>query len=168
MASVLTSVDVTAAQYKDVFYITTIWFLHILFIKLVNVKNHGHILKNAPLISTFSAYKDVRSFKVSHHTCLGHLKQRFQWFKSVGQDPSGYHYMHASMGTSRKLKYQLIICAANGLCCDRSFPEFVNLSRSNTYFSGKDPVSYPLILFLSLFNGFATSPVLQWHTDLIF
>lgn len=42
------------------------------------------------------------------------------------------------------------------------------LSRSDTYFPGKDPVSYSLILLLSLFNGLATSPVLQWHTDLTF
>lgn len=41
-------------------------------------------------------------------------------------------------------------------------------SRVNTYFSGKDPVSYPLIFFFSLFNGLATPPVLQWHTNLTF
>lgn len=40
--------------------------------------------------------------------------------------------------------------------------------RFNTYFSGKDPVSYPLILLLSLFDGLATPPVLQRHTDLPF
>lgn len=41
-------------------------------------------------------------------------------------------------------------------------------SMFNTYFSGKDPVSYPLIFFLSLFNGLATPPVLQRHADLTF
>lgn len=49
-----------------------------------------------------------------------------------------------------------------------SFYVRVILSRSKTYFPGKDPVSYPLILFLSLFDGLAASPVLQWHTDLMF
>lgn len=47
-----------------------------------------------------------------------------------------------------------------------SFYVHVFLSRSKTYFPGKDPVSYPLILLLSLLNGLAASPVLQWHTDL--
>lgn len=45
-------------------------------------------------------------------------------------------------------------------------PVFVILQRCKTYFSGKDSVSYSLILLLPLFNGLATSPILQWDTNL--
>ena len=40
------------------------------------------------------------------------------------------------------------------------------LSLLNTYFSGKDPVSYPLVLLLTLLDGLTAPPVLQRNTDL--